>query len=127
MHPQDKSEGEIRSPRLHPLPLSSRRAAILREELEGWIAGIEEDLATPGGLSDPEGSKNEAEAFRRLLAAVESGEIVLPDEEARVAFAAASEGYEEAASYEKIVAFHDAYQDLLDVLGGAGSAMEAVR
>lgn len=102
-----------------PLRLPPGQAAILHEELSCWIASIEEDLAHPEDIPDREGAAREAEAFARLLAALEHGEIDLPDEEARAAVAKAAEGYDEAAGYERMLAVHGAHRALLDVLGGA--------
>ena len=122
MHPQDKSGRSISpsaSPGFFPLDLPAAQVAILRGELVAWIDGIEEDLAHPEGVPDRDAAIREAEAFRRLLAAVESSEIVLPDEEARAAMAKAGEGYDEASGIAKDVAVHDAHRALLDVLDGA--------
>jgi len=102
-----------------PLGLPAAQTAILHDELNGWIAGIEEDLANPKGLPDREAVAGEAAAFGRLLAALDAGEITLPDEEARAAMARAAEGYDEAAGYEHVTAVHEAHRALLDVLGGA--------
>jgi hypothetical protein len=104
-----------------PLKLPAAQTAILHDELNGWIACIEEDLAHPQGRQDCDAVLHEAEAFRRLLAAVESGEIVLPDDEARVAMEKAAEGYDEAVGYERAIAVHDAHLALLDVLAGVGT------
>lgn len=103
------------------LGIPAAQTAILRDELAGWIAGIEEDLADPRGLPDGEAATGGAAAFRRLLAALDAGEITLPDEEARAAMAKAAEGYDEAAGYGRVLAVHDAHHALLDVLGKARS------
>jgi hypothetical protein len=102
-----------------PLRLPAAQAAILRDELAGWIAGIEEDLADPRCLPDREAATGEAAAFRRILAALDAAEIALPDEEARAAMARAAKGYDEAAGYERALAVHDAHHALLAVLGDA--------
>jgi hypothetical protein len=101
-----------------PVDLPVRHAAILHDELNGWIAGIEEDLAGPRALPDREALTREAEAFGRLLAALDDGEIALPDEEARAALARAAEGYAQAADYGRSTAVHDAHHALLVVLAG---------
>jgi hypothetical protein len=101
-----------------PINLPVEQTAILRRELKGWIGGIEEDLAHPKALPDRNAVLREVEAFRRLLAAVDDGEIALPDEEARAAMAKAAEGHDETVGYERITAAHDAHRALLDVLGG---------
>jgi hypothetical protein len=59
----------------------------------------------------------EASAFSRLLTALRSCQIELPDEAARSALGRAAEGYDEANDYERVVAVHDAHHALLSVLG----------
>jgi hypothetical protein len=98
------------------LPTAQR--AILCDELIGWLAGIEEDLMVDQRLPDPEASVREADAFRRLLVALDRGAIEVPDEEARTALERAAKGYEEAANYARVVAVRDAHHALLAVLGG---------
>ena len=103
-------------PRVVPVDLPPAQAEILRDELLGWLAGIEEDLATDR-VPDPGAVAREAGAFRRLLTALDRCEIKLPDEEARRAMSRAAEGYDEASSYERVCAVHDAHHALLSVLG----------
>lgn len=108
--------------RVVPLRLPPAQSAILHDELDGWIGGIEEDLGHhPEGPLDRDAATRDAEAFRRLLAALDRGKIALPDEEARAALAKAAEGYGEAAGLARAVAVHDAHRALLDVLGGIGA------
>lgn len=102
--------------RVVPIDLPPAQVEILRDELLGWLAGIEEDLETEQ-LPDPAADAREADAFRRLLSAVDRGEIMLPDEEAREAMSRAAAGYDEASGYERIVAVHDAHHALLSLLG----------
>jgi hypothetical protein len=68
-------------------------------------------------LPDPAADAREADAFRRLLTALDRGEIALPDDEAREAMSRAAEGYDDASGYERVVAVHDAHHALLSVLG----------
>jgi hypothetical protein len=103
-------------PRVVPIDLPSAQTEILRDELLGWLAGIEEDLEA-GPLPDPSEVACEADAFRRLLTALDRGEIELPDEEARTALSRAAEGYDHASAYERVRAVHDAHQALLTLLG----------
>jgi hypothetical protein len=103
-------------PRVVPLDLAVEQAEILHDELLGWLAGIEEDLATEPP-PDPGAVTREADAFRRLLVALDDGKIELPDAEARSALARAAEGYDEASGYERAMAVHDAHHALLSVLG----------
>jgi hypothetical protein len=100
-------------PRVVPLDLPPAQTEILHAELLGWI---DEDLESPDLLPDPGAMTREAEAFRRLLVAVDTCEIVLPDEEARAALAKAAEGHDETVGYERTVAVHDAHHALLGVL-----------
>jgi hypothetical protein len=102
-----------------PLNLPAAQTAILRDDLSGWIAGIEEDLNHPNDLLDRTAALGEARAFRRLLAALDAEEIRLPDEDARAAMEKAADGYDVAAGYERAIAVRDAYRALLDLLGGA--------
>ncbi|HEY2055366.1 MAG TPA: hypothetical protein VGH14_15645 [Solirubrobacterales bacterium] len=95
--------------------------AILYDELNGWIAGIDEDLEGTAALPDRDLATREAEAFRRLLAALDRGEIALPDEEAITALAEAAAGHDEMKGFAEVVAVHDAHRALLGVLGGAGA------
>jgi hypothetical protein len=104
-------------PRVVPVDLPPAQAGILRTELLGWLDGIELDLAHPEPLHDPEASMREADAFRRLLTALDRSEIEFPDDEAREALGKAAEGYDEASGYERVCAVHDAHHALLAVLG----------
>jgi DNA-binding XRE family transcriptional regulator len=74
---------------------------ILRDELLGWLAGTEEDLETDR-LPDPGAVARDADAFRRLLTALDRGEIELPDDDAREAMSRAAEGYDDASGYERV-------------------------
>jgi hypothetical protein len=102
--------------RVVPIDLPPTQTEILRDELLGWLAGIEEDLAS-GQLPDPGAEAREADAFRRLLTALDHREIALPDDEAREAMSRAAEGYDEASGYERVVAVHDAHHALLSLHG----------
>jgi len=103
-------------PRVVPVDLPLAQTEILREELLGWIAGIEEDLKAPLKPTERAVSIEEGEAFERLLAAIDRLEIRLPDREARSALERAAEGYDEASGYERVVAVHDAHHALLSLL-----------
>jgi hypothetical protein len=104
-------------PRVVPVDLPDAQAEILRDGMLGWIAGIEDDLNwAPEGLRDPEATVREADAFRRLLRALEVHEIELPDEAARAALGRAANGYDEASEYARIAAVHDAHHGLLAIL-----------
>jgi hypothetical protein len=100
-----------------PIIFSDPLIDLLKQEVGGWLAGVEEDLETPG-LDDPEECAREAAVWRRLLKALDRREVMLPDEEARAAMETATEGYEEAAEYTLATLRHDAHLALLDLLGG---------
>ncbi len=104
-------------PRVVPVALPAVQAEILRDELLGWLAGIEADLGT-GRPADPGGVTREGDAFRRLLAALDTHEIELPDEEARSALGRAAEGFDEASGYRRVLAVHDAHHAMLAILTG---------
>jgi hypothetical protein len=53
-----------------PVDLPPAQTEIVRDDLLGWLAGIEEDLAT-GCPPDPGAVAGEACAFRRLLTALD--------------------------------------------------------
>src|ERR1700761_8093397 len=74
-------------PRVVPVDLPLAQIEILRTELLGWLDGIELDLEHPDPLDDREVSVREADAFRRLFAALDRSQIDLPDEDAREAWA----------------------------------------
>jgi hypothetical protein len=110
-------------PRVAPVDLPHALTKILRDELLGWIDGIEDDLDwAPERLRDPDAIVHEADAFRRLLRALEAREIKLPDESARAALGRAAHGYDEAIEYERILAPHDAHHALLAILDRAQAA-----
>jgi hypothetical protein len=103
-------------PRVVPVDLPVSQTEILRDELNGWLAGIEEDQEAGLRPPDREAAVEEASAFGRLLVALHRGEIEVPDEAARAALEQAAEGYDEASGYERIVAVHDAHHALLSLL-----------
>jgi hypothetical protein len=69
-------------------------------------------------LPDPERVRQEASAYKRLLAALDKRRIILPDEAVREAVEVMVLAIEEDSSYRQIVAEHDALFGLLDLLGG---------
>jgi hypothetical protein len=102
-------------PQVVPIHLPDAQAGILRSDMLGWLAGIEHDLDRfRDGLRDPQATVREAEAFRRLLVALDSHKIELPDDDARTALAGAADGYDQANGYARIAAVHDAHHALLE-------------
>jgi hypothetical protein len=104
-------------PRVVPVDLPVSQTEILRSELNGWLAGIEEDLEASLWPPDRKAAIEEANAYGRLLTALHRDEIEVPDEAARSALERAAEGYDAASGYKRVVAVHDAHHALLSVLG----------
>lgn len=103
-----------------PLDLPADHIAILRDDLSDWLDGARLDLEAPERLKDPDRSRRVAAAYERLLAGLDRGEILVPDEEARAALEAAAKGSDAASNYAEIVATHDAHQGLLALLDPEG-------
>ena len=103
------------------IELPADHIKILREEISGWLEGQRDDLQTPERLPDARRSRRRAETYERLLAGLDGGEILLPDEEAQAAVEAAAKAYDEASDYHEIAATHDAQHAFLDLLRGEGS------
>jgi hypothetical protein len=113
-------QNPMAGPRVVPIHLPDAQAGILRSDMLDWLAGIEHDLARFGSrLRDPQATVREAEAFRRLLVALDAHEIELPDEDARLALGGAADGYDDASGYTEILAVHDAHHALLAILDSA--------
>lgn len=102
-----------------PLDLAAKHKPILRSCLNDWLHGVREDLKAPDRLQQPDKAQQEAEAFERLLVALATGQIVLPDEAARAAVEAAAADHDEESNYREVAANHDALHALLGVLGGS--------
>jgi hypothetical protein len=101
-----------------PIDLPADHIAILQKDLSDWVAGVRDDLETPDRTSDPERARREANAFERLLAGLDHGEILVPDEDARWAIESAARSHDRASSYIEVTAAHDAHHGLLALLGG---------
>lgn len=99
-----------------PLDLPAKHIPVLRACLTDWLHGVREDLKTPERLRQANKARQEAQAFERLLIALATGQIVLPDETAREAVAVATADDDAASNYEEIAANHDALHALLGVL-----------
>jgi hypothetical protein len=104
-----------------PLDLPAAQITILRDDLGDWLAGVRADLEVPEKLRNPDRSHREAEVYERLLQALDRGEILVPDEEARMAIEAAAKAHDEEFNFAEISAAHDAHHGLLTLLGGARS------
>ncbi len=104
--------------RLAPLALPEAHARILRRDLASWATDLRADLRDPDRLEDPGRTRAEAEAYERLLAAVEGGGLRRPDPGAERVLRAAAEAHDHETEYERVVAEHDAMHALLAALGG---------
>ena len=106
---------------LVPLDLAPQHIPILRERLTTWLDGVREDLEGPDGVRRPDQAWQEARAFERLLTALLTGKISLPDEAARTALEASAAAHDKESDYAEVTATHDALHALLDALGGGES------
>jgi hypothetical protein len=104
-----------------PLDLPAKHIPVLRACLTGWLEGAREDLKVPERLQNPDKAQREAEALERLLVALATRQIVLPDEAAREAVAVATADDDEANNYKEVAANHDALHALLGVLEGGNA------
>jgi hypothetical protein len=102
-----------------PLDLAAKHIPILRSCLNDWLHGVREDLKAPERLQHADKAQQEAQAFERLLVALVTRQIVLPDEDARAAVEAATVDHDEESNYREVAANHDALHALLGVLGGS--------
>jgi len=100
------------------LNLPDSQAKILRCTLGICLDGVRGDLKAPEPMPEPERARREAEAYERLLAALDRGEITLPDDEARKAVEAIVLAVEKDTEYLRLFAEHDALSSLLDLLDG---------
>ncbi len=94
------------------LGLPAEHISILRIRLTDWRDGAREDLQTPDRLQDPDRCRQEAEAFERLLVALTTGQVFIPDELALMFFREAANGYDKESSYAEIATNHDAMRGL---------------
>jgi hypothetical protein len=106
---------------LVPLDLPPQHLPILRDRLTTWLDGVREDLETPDEVQRPDQAWQEARAFERLLTAISTGKICLPDEAAWTAIEASAAAHDRESGYGEAVAIHDALHSLMDVLGGPRS------
>jgi len=104
---------------LVPLDLPPQHIPILRDRLTAWLDGVREDLESPDEVQQPDQAWQEAQAFERLLTALTTGKICVPDEAARAVIEASAAVHDKESDYADVVATHDALHDLLGVLGGA--------
>jgi hypothetical protein len=99
-----------------PHDLSAQHVAILRGHFAACLEGAEGDLETPERLRNPDKLRSDADAYKRLLAALKRGDVLIPDEAARVAVKEMAVAADEATDYAAVVAEHDALHGLLALL-----------
>ena len=129
MHPNDRSGGEVRtpsSPKIVPLILSEEHREALREDCMNGLQAILSDLKTPTLVRDPIANAAEGEVFRRLLEALDTEEIQVPDEEMRERIGRLADGYYRMENAEEIITIHDAHELLLGILDGSREEGEGV-
>jgi hypothetical protein len=99
-----------------PLDLPALHIAILRDSLEDCLEGAERELETPDELLDPDKTRSDVAAYRRLLAGLDRGKIVVPDDVAHQAVKQLAAASDEGTGYAEVVAEHDALHGLLALL-----------
>jgi hypothetical protein len=99
-----------------PLDLTALHIAILRDSLEDCLEGAERELEKSDELRDADKVRSDAEAYKRLLAGLDRGEVVIPDEVARQAVKQMAAASDEGTGYAEVVAEHDALHGLLALL-----------
>jgi hypothetical protein len=104
--------------RVVPLDLPDEHTTLLRGHLDSCLEGLRGDLETPELLRDPDKDRRTADAYERLMAGLEQGEMVIPDEAAREAMEGIAVGFEQGTNYAALVTEHDAIYGLLARLEG---------
>jgi hypothetical protein len=105
------------------LDLPEPQVKILQSTLTTCLLGVRSDLKAPHPVPDLARACREADAFERLLAGLDCGEVVVPDEAAREVVQAMATSVDQENNYAKVVAEHEALFGLLARL----SADEAPR
>jgi hypothetical protein len=95
------------------LDLPSPQVKILQSTLTTCLWGVRSDLRAPHLVPDPAKACREADAFERLLAGLDCGEVVVPDEAAREAVEAMAISVDQENNYARVVAEHEALFGLL--------------
>jgi hypothetical protein len=99
-----------------PLSIGPEQAEFLRRELTGFKDGLEDDAQTHPYRPDVWGWLVKAEAYGRLIAGINAGEIV-PDDHVRQLVREWAEAHDDAEHYERVVFEHDAIAALRDQIG----------
>lgn len=99
-----------------PLSIPSEQAEFLRRELTGFKDSLEDDAETHPKRPDTRGWLANAEAYGRLIAGIDAGEIV-PDDRVRRLVREWAEAHDRAEHYERVVFEHDAIATLREQIG----------
>lgn len=100
------------------LDMSIEHRMILRDKIETWRDAERDDLKTPSGMRSPEKPRLRITTYERLIEALRTGSITLPDEEARVHLTGAARGFDEAEEWEETKVDRDSLWSLLNAIGG---------
>jgi hypothetical protein len=98
------------------LALTDRQRRYLRSALADCKAGREDDLKTHPDHPNAGRWSADADAYGRLIAGVDSGEIV-PDDRLRRLVRELAEAFDREEEYERVVFEHDALAALHDQIG----------
>jgi hypothetical protein len=104
--------------RAMPVDLPPSHVSILLSGIDACLEGVLGDLESPERLRDPARSRREAIAYERLLAGLERGVVVVPDENARKAIEEMAVASDDTDNYVEVIANHDALHGLLAALEG---------
>jgi hypothetical protein len=99
-----------------PLSLPLNQAAFLRRELTGFRDGLEDDAETHPDRPDARRWLANADAYGRLVAGIDAGEIV-PDDRVRRLVSEWAEAHDCAEHYERVNFEHDAIAVLREQIG----------
>ncbi|MGC1851332.1 MAG: hypothetical protein WA687_02700 [Solirubrobacterales bacterium] len=103
-----------------PLDLPDDHITILRDHLTAWLMGVRQDLRAPERLEDSGRVRQEAQAYERLLVALTTGQLIVPDNAAMVVLREAADADDKENGYTEIAANHDAFHGLLALLTEGG-------
>jgi hypothetical protein len=109
------------SPQVVPLLLDDSHKEALRSECLSALHGVLNDLAKPDRLRDPAATAASGEVYRRLLEALDAGEIQVPDEEMRTLLGLEFDLYTKAEKVDEVMSRRGAHLALLEVLDGVAA------
>jgi hypothetical protein len=99
-----------------PLSIPPEQVQYLRRELTGFKSGLEEDAQTHADRPDAQRWLATAEAYGRLIAGLDAGEVV-PDDHVRRLVREWAEAYDGSEHYARVVFEHNAIAALRDQIG----------